>query len=123
MHVDLVGPLPTYRDGHVYLLMAIDRTTRWPEVFTLQGITARECADAFSAGWMACFDVQHTVPTDRGMHFTGGVCRSMCKTLGIEYLTTTAFHPKSNGMVERLHRQLKESLLFPRLRQFLAAHW
>ncbi|KAK3784104.1 hypothetical protein RRG08_050716 [Elysia crispata] len=30
--------------------------------------------------------------------------------LGVEANTTTAYHPQANGMVERLHRQLKASL-------------
>jgi hypothetical protein len=34
----------------------------------------------------------------------------MCSTLGVQHITTTAYHPQSNGLVERLHRQLKEAL-------------
>jgi len=34
----------------------------------------------------------------------------MCNTLGIQHISTTAYHPQSNGLVERFHRQLKESL-------------
>ena len=34
----------------------------------------------------------------------------MCKTIGSQHILTTAYHPQSNGMVERFHRQLKESL-------------
>ena len=30
--------------------------------------------------------------------------------LGIKQPHTTAYHPQANGMVERLHRQLKDSL-------------
>jgi hypothetical protein len=32
------------------------------------------------------------------------------KKLGIKHLMTTAFHPQSNGLVERTHRRLKEAL-------------
>ena len=34
----------------------------------------------------------------------------MCSKLGIQHITTTAYHPQSNGMVERFHLQLKQSL-------------
>ena len=34
----------------------------------------------------------------------------MAKTLGTSLHRTSAYHPQSNGMVERLHRQLKASL-------------
>jgi transposase InsO family protein len=32
------------------------------------------------------------------------------KQLGVKHNMTTAFHTQSNGMVERLHRRLKEAL-------------
>jgi hypothetical protein len=34
----------------------------------------------------------------------------LCSRLQIQHITTTAFHPCSNGMVERCHRQLKDAL-------------
>ena len=32
------------------------------------------------------------------------------KALGIQTISTTAYHPQSNGLVERMHRQLKASI-------------
>ncbi len=34
----------------------------------------------------------------------------MCCMLNIKHIITIAFHPQSNGLVERFHRQLKDSL-------------
>ena len=34
----------------------------------------------------------------------------MQQTLGITHHTTTSYHPQANGMIERLHRQLKASI-------------
>jgi len=34
----------------------------------------------------------------------------MCQKMGIQHVLTTAYHPQSNGMVERVHRQLKDAL-------------
>ena len=110
VHADLVGPLPTSKDGCAYLLTIIDRTSRWPEAVPLRGISAVEVADAFTSGWVARFGVPHTVTTDRSTKFTGAVWKSMCATLGIRHVVTTAYHPQSNGLVERFHRQLKEGL-------------
>jgi len=110
VHLDLVGPLPPSKRGHTYLLTIIDRTTRWPEVCPLSSITAQECADAFVDSWVSRFGVPAVLTTDRGTQFTGATWKSLCSSLGIKHVTTTAFHPQSNGMVERFHRQLKESL-------------
>ncbi len=35
---------------------------------------------------------------------------AFCKQVGIKHIMTTAYHPQSNGMVERVHRQLKAAL-------------
>ncbi len=68
VHANLVGPLPTAKDGCTYLLTVIDRTSRWLEVVPLHGISAVEVGDAFTAGWVArsLVDFLHTVTTDRG---------------------------------------------------------
>ena len=110
VHVDLVGPLPPSKDGHTHVLTVIDRSTRWPEVIPVRDLTAQECADAFVTGWVARFGVPHTVTSDRGTQFSGAVWSCMCRTLGIQHVSTTAYHPQSNGMIERFHRQLKEAL-------------
>jgi transposase InsO family protein len=113
VHLDLVGPLPASSDGHLYLLTIIDRSTRWFEAVPLQNMEASTCVDAFIANWVARFGVPETVTTDRGAQFTYALWSSACTSLGIKHVLTTAYHPQSNGMVERVHRQLKDALRAP----------
>ena len=110
VHVDLVGPLSPSSKGHTYLMTMIDRTTRWPEVVPLSNVTAQLVADTFAETWVARFGVPSIVTTDRGAQFTGATWSCLCRRLGIQHVTTTAYHPQSNGMVERMHRHLKEAL-------------
>ena len=35
----------------------------------------------------------------------------MGSLMGIKLNNTTAYHPQSNGLIERLHRQLKASIM------------
>ena len=76
----------------------------------LSSTTATACADAFVAGWVSRFGVPASITTDRGVQFTSAVWTILCQRLGIQHCTTTAYHPQSNGMVERFHRQLKDAL-------------
>jgi len=110
VHVDLVGPLPTSSTGNRYLLTMVDRATRWPEAHPLSNISAQSVADAFTSTWIGCFGVPTAVTTDRGTQFTGSTWRCLCTTLGIQHIQTRVYHPQSNGIVECLHRQLKEAL-------------
>ena len=110
VHVDLVGPLPVSAGGHTHLLTVVDRLTRWPEAIPMRCTTAEACADAFALHWVARYGVPHSITTDRGAQFTSAVWKCLCCKLGAKHILTTAYHPQSNGMVERFHRQLKQSL-------------
>ena len=109
VHIDLVGPLPT-SDGYRYLLTAVDRFSRWPEAVPLRGITAPEVARALISGWISRFGVPAEIITDRGSQFESALWAELSAVLGCSRRRTTAYHPQSNGMVERLHRQLKAAL-------------
>jgi hypothetical protein len=110
VHVDLVGPLPASSEGQVYLLTIIDRSTRWFEAVPLWNMEASTCMDAFISSWVARFGVPGTVTTDRGTQFTSALWSATCTSLGIKHVLTTAYHLQSNGMVELVHRQLKDAL-------------
>ena len=110
LHVDLVGPLTASADGHKHVMTMIDRSTRWVEVVPLTSTTATACTDALVASWISRFGVPAAITTDRGVQFTSAVWQVLCKRLGIIHITTTAYHPQANGLVERFHRQLKDSM-------------
>ena len=109
IHVDLVGPLPQSSD-FFYLFTIIDHSTRWPEAITLQSTTAEDCAQVILGSWIPLFGVPLVITSNRGAQFTGSIWSSLCKFLGIVHSPTTYFHPQSNEIVERFHRQLKVSL-------------
>ena len=109
VHVDLVGPLPPRR-GCQYLLTMIDRTTRWTEVAPLPDMKAETTTNAFISTWIARFGIPETVTSDRGAQFTSTTWKHSLSRLGINATTTTAYHPQSNGIIERYHRTLKNAL-------------
>jgi cleavage and polyadenylation specificity factor subunit 1 len=109
VHVDIVGPLPTSH-GHTHLLTIVDRTTRWPEAIPLASTTAEDCARAFLHGWVSRFGAPLHITSDRGSQFTSALWASLAVALGSSTHQTTAYHPQSNGLVERFHRSLKAAL-------------
>ena len=109
IHIDLVGPLPP-SEGFTYLLTVVDRFTRWPEAIPLKDATANTCAQALVLQWISRFGVPSHISTDRGTQFTSQLWSSIAQSLGTRLHHTTAYHPQSNGLVERFHRHLKTAL-------------
>ena len=59
--------------------------------------------EAFITTWVARFGVPARITTNRGTQFTSGTWGDWCKKQGVQHITTTAYHPQANGMVERIH--------------------
>jgi transposase InsO family protein len=96
--------------GFTHAFTMIDRSTRWVEVVPLATTSAADCAAAVAREWVARFGVPDAVTSDRGAQFTSTLWAAFCGLLGIQHHPTTAYHPQANGMVERFHRKLKNSL-------------
>ena len=88
----------------------MDRFTRWCDAIPLQQSDALSVTKALLRHWISRFGVPTTITTDRGQQFESRLLKSLFQLLGTSRIRTTAYHPAANGMVERFHRQLKDSL-------------
>jgi transposase InsO family protein len=103
IHIDLVGPL-TPSSGFDHILTVIDRMSSWVEALSLANTATAEVAAALFSGWICRFGVPAIITSDRGAQFISNIL------LQIKHQLTTPYHPKANGMMERLHRRLKDAL-------------
>ena len=110
-HLNLDLVTLTTSNGFSHLLTIVDRFTRWPVAVPIADITAETVADAFAHGWVSTYGVPVAITTDRGSQFSSAIWTQLMSQWGIKSIMTAAYHPEANGMVERLHRRLKEALL------------
>ena len=72
---------------------------------------AETVADAFFSGGIARLGTPATITTNRGAQLESKLWDGLCNQFGIVRNRTTSYHPQSNGMVERFHRQLKAAIM------------
>lgn len=73
-------------------------------VRTLQ---AEEAAQAFSKIILEQ-GIPKVILTDQGSAFMSALFKNLCKMFKIKQIRSTAWHPQSNGSLERFHREFKE---------------
>jgi hypothetical protein len=110
VHIDLVGPLQKSRKGNLYMLTMIDRYSRWIEAVPLATIRAIDCAEKFYKVWVTRYGVPDRVISDQGSQFESYLYNDMLSRLGAKHVRTTAYHPQTNGKIERAHSTIKNIL-------------
>jgi transposase InsO family protein len=108
--MDVVGPLPTTKNGNKYILTFIDYFSKYAEAIPLSNVSAETVARAFIVNIVTRHGVPNALLTDCGTNFTSKLFKDVCKYLGIQKLQTTPYRPECNGTIERMHRSLKDML-------------
>ncbi len=52
-------------------------------------------------------EVPSTITTDRGIQFESALFTNPVNILGTKWVRTTVYHPQTDGLHDRFHRQLK----------------
>ncbi|CAM4327748.1 unnamed protein product, partial [Lepidochelys olivacea] len=108
--MDIVGPLSrTTRSGKKYILVVVDFATRYPEAVPLASIEADTVADALLTIFSRV-GFPKEVLTDQGSNFMSALLRCLWEKCGVRHNWASAYHPQSNGLVERFNGTLKMML-------------
>ena len=107
---NIMGPLPQSEEGNKYILVIADYFTKWTEAFPLKNIEAQTVAKVKVEEFITRFGVPEVIHSDQGRQYESQLFQELCEMLGIRKTRTTAFHPKSDGMVERFNKTLATML-------------
>ena len=62
-------------------------------------------------GWICRYGSPKIVTTHQGSQFEAELYKAVLQFTGTQKIHTTAYHPASNGLVERWHRSLKAAIM------------
>lgn len=109
---DYLGPLPKTKHGNEYIFLVVDLFSRHAEGYAIQ--KGEKNSKGFVAimvnDYIPRWGCPHTFLSDRGPEFALGVANGVFKMLGSVKKFTSAYHPQTNGMVERLNHTLCQML-------------
>ncbi|HBS53358.1 MAG TPA: hypothetical protein DD806_05115 [Flavobacterium sp.] len=110
VYLDIVGPLTLTENGNKYALTFLDDLTKFFRAIPLQNQEACTVAKAFVKEIICLHGIPEILLTDQGSNFVGKLFKSICKLLDLKKIQTTAYHPQTNGALERTHRTMAEHL-------------
>jgi transposase InsO family protein len=108
--MDILGPLPRKKHGNRFLLEIADRYTKVTRTVPLRNVTALSVARAFVDQLVHVYGPPVPLLTDNCPQFMAKFFQAACAELGISKVFTTAYHPQTNGQVERYNRTILAAL-------------
>ena len=107
--MDIVGPLPADR-RHEFIIVFVDCFSRYTILVPTSNHTANTVSEALLRHVVPYFGTPCRLLSDRGREFVGEVWASLTRSLGIQRLLTSPYHPEGNSINERSHRTINNML-------------
>ncbi len=107
--IDCVGPLPKTKSGNYFLLTLMCVSTRLPEAIPLRSLKAHAIVKAI-VKFCTTFGIPKYIQSDQGTNFMSRVFAKVMKQLNVKHQVSSAYHPQSQGAIERFHQTLKSML-------------
>lgn len=107
--VDVIK-FPKSHVGNQYAIVFVDYLTKWPEVFATSDQTALAIAKLLVEEVISRHGVPTELLSDRRAAFLSHLVQELCGLMGIHQVNITAYHPQTDGLVERFNRTLTKML-------------
>ena len=90
-------------------MLVMDAYSKWPEVCMMESTTAETTIKKLQQIF-ATHGLPLQIVTNNGPQFVADKFQQFCLSRGIQYTTTTPYHPRSNGEVKRLVQTFKAAV-------------
>ena len=107
--VDVIQ-FPRSHLGNQYAVVFMDYLTKWPEVYPTPDQSAATIANLLVREIVSRHGVPSELLSDRGQAFLSGLLKEVQQLLGYKKVNTSAYHPQTDGLVERFKRTLTAML-------------
>lgn len=102
--IDCVGPLLKTKSGNQYILTIMCAANRFPEAVPLHSLKA--CAIVKALKFFSTFGLPRCIQSDQGSNFMSKIFAQVMSELKVKHHTSSAYHPESQGVLERFHQSM-----------------
>ena len=71
---------------------------------------ADRVAEILVREWVLNYGTPRIIHNDRGTEFTSNIFKGMCKLLEVHQTLNSSYHPRENGMIERINGTIERLL-------------
>ena len=109
LSIDIVGPLPADHRQE-FLIVFVDCYSRYTNLIPSSNHTANTVSEALLRHVVPYFGTPRRLLSDRGREFVGEIWGKLLRSLRIQCVLTSPYHPEGNAVKERSHRTLNNML-------------
>ncbi len=104
--IDFLGPFPSSY-GNKYILVVVDYVSKWVEAEAYPTNDAKVVMRFLHKHVFTRFGTPRAIISDEGSHFVNKLLKWLLDKYDVKHKIATAYHPQSNGQVERVNREIK----------------
>ncbi|UYV64788.1 K02A2.6-like [Cordylochernes scorpioides] len=108
--IDLLGRFPVTNRSNKWIIVCTEYMTRFATTKAIPDAGAMEIAKFIVEEIILRHGAPQQIITDRGTNFMSQIIKQINNLSGINHLKTTAYHPQTNGLTERLNKTLTDML-------------
>ena len=109
LQLDLAGPILDDKGVKIFLLVAIDRFSKFPTVIITK-ITGAKKVTKFLESYIRIHGLPHSIRTDHGSGFKNDLLQQFCSSRGIKHILSPVGDHRGSGLVERMIQTIRRKL-------------
>lgn len=99
--IDILGPLCSTLNSNQNGIVENDRCSKLIQAMSTGKKSSSHLADVYFDYWVVPYGIPVYILMEKEVQFTSKLLGAICTILGEKHLTTTAYHPQTNGQVKR----------------------
>ncbi|XP_047172662.1 uncharacterized protein LOC124840622, partial [Vigna umbellata] len=107
--IDVIGAIePKATNGHRFILVAIDYSTKWVEAASYANVTRKVVTKFIKKDLICRYGLPDKIITDNARNLNNQMMKELCEEFKIRHHNSSPYRPQMNGAVEAANKNIKK---------------